>query len=109
GVFQVADGLQVVALGLLRGLGDTRVPMLINVVAFWVIAIPVSLLLGFGLGGGAPGLWWGLVAGLAVVAVTLVIRLRHRERRELVRVVIDEHAEPRTIPRDELAPAIDRR
>src|SRR5690606_11913819 len=42
GVFQIFDGLQVVALGLLRGLGDTRVPMLINVVAFWLIAIPVS-------------------------------------------------------------------
>src|SRR5690606_4572203 len=94
GVFQIFDGLQVVALGLLRGLGDTRVPMLINVVAFWVVAIPVSLWLGFGLDRGAAGLWWGLVVGLAVVAVTLVLRLRHRERRDLVRVVIDDHATP---------------
>src|SRR5690606_18293260 len=92
GVFQIFDGLQVVALGLLRGLGDTRVPMLINVVAFWVVAIPVSLWLGFGLDRGATGLWWGLVAGLAVVAVTLVLRLRSRERRDLVRIVIDDHA-----------------
>jgi multidrug resistance protein, MATE family len=97
GVFQVFDGLQVVALGLLRGLGDTRVPMLINVLAFWGFGIPVSLWLGFGVGLGAVGLWWGLVIGLAVVAVTLVLRLRQRERRELVRIVIDEQAAPGAI------------
>ena len=105
GVFQVFDGMQVVALGLLRGLGDTRVPMLINVIAFWLVAIPVSLGLGFGLGHGATGLWWGLVVGLAVVAVTLVLRLRQRERRELVRIVIDEHAPS---PLRELEPAAER-
>ena len=47
GVFQVFDGLQVVSIGLLRGLGDTRVPMLVNIVGFWCIGIPVSLTLGF--------------------------------------------------------------
>jgi len=107
GVFQVFDGLQVVALGLLRGLGDTRVPMLINVVAYWLIAIPTSYWLGFGLGRGATGLWWGLVVGLGIVAITLVLRLRHRERRELVRIVIDEHGAP-ALQRDELEPATDR-
>lgn len=94
GVFQLFDGTQVVALGLLRGLGDTRVPMLINLVAFWVIAIPVSYVLGFRVGLGGTGLWWGLVAGLAVAAVTLVVRLRHRERRDLVRISIDEPSAP---------------
>ncbi len=108
GVFQVFDGLQVVALGLLRGLGDTRVPMLINVVAFWLVAIPTSYWLGFELDRGATGLWWGLVVGLAVVAVTLVLRLRHRERRDLVRIVIDEHAAAPAGERDALEPAIDR-
>src|SRR5690606_30531416 len=110
GVFQIFDGLQVVALGLLRGLGDTRVPMLINVIAFWLIAIPLSLWLGFGLGLGATGLWWGLVAGLAVVAVTLVLRLRDRERLDVSRIVIDEHAVParrEPVRRDELGAAVD--
>ena len=108
GVFQVFDGLQVVALGLLRGLGDTRVPALINVVAFWFVAIPTSYWLGFGLDRGATGLWWGLVVGLAVVAVTLVARLRHRERRDLVRIVIDDHGAAAPARRDELEAAADR-
>ena len=55
GVFQVFDGLQVVAIGLLRGLGDTRMPMIVNVVGFWCIGMPVSLWLGFGLDYGAVG------------------------------------------------------
>jgi MATE family multidrug resistance protein len=93
GVFQVFDGLPVVALGLLRGLGDTRVPMLVNVLGFWCIGMPVSLWLGFGLDYGAVGLWWGLVVGLVMVALFLIIRLQHRERRDLARVVIDEHGE----------------
>jgi MATE family multidrug resistance protein len=93
GVFQVFDGLQVVALGLLRGLGDTRVPMLVNVLGFWCIGMPVSLWLGFGLDYGAVGLWWGLVAGLVIVALFLILRLQYRERRDLARVVIDMHDE----------------
>jgi MATE family multidrug resistance protein len=91
GVFQVFDGLQVVAIGLLRGLGDTRVPMIANIVGFWAIGMPVSLWLAFGLGYGAEGLWWGLVVGLMIVAVFLVVRLRLRERHDLTRVLIDEH------------------
>jgi MATE family multidrug resistance protein len=92
GVFQVFDGLQVVAIGLLRGLGDTRMPMIVNVVGFWCIGIPISLWLGFGLGYGAEGLWWGLVVGLVIVAVFLIARVRQRESYDLERVIIDEHA-----------------
>ncbi|MBN1240720.1 MAG: MATE family efflux transporter [Gammaproteobacteria bacterium] len=94
GVFQVFDGLQVVSLGLLRGLGDTRVPMLVNVVGFWLLGIPVSLALGFGAGFGAEGLWWGLVLGLAMVALFLMLRLKHRQSRDLVRIIIDEQLPP---------------
>ena len=94
GVFQVFDGLQVVAIGLLRGLGDTRVPMIANIVGFWVIGMPVSLWLAFVLDLGAAGLWWGLVVGLMIVATFLVARLRQRERQDLARVLIDEHAKP---------------
>jgi MATE family, multidrug efflux pump len=92
GVFAVFDGLQVVAIGLLRGLGETRVPMIVNVIGFWCIGMPVSLWLGFGLGYGAVGLWWGLVVGLIIVAVFLIVRVRQREQHGLERIIIDEHA-----------------
>lgn len=91
GVFQVFDGLQVVSIGLLRGLGDTQVPVVANVVGFWCIGMPVSLWLGFGVGYGAVGLWWGLVVGLVMVALFLILRVRQRQSRELARVIIDDH------------------
>jgi MATE family multidrug resistance protein len=97
GVFQVFDGLQVVAIGLLRGLGDTRMPMIANVVGFWCIGMPISLWLGFGLDYGARGLWWGLVVGLFMVAVFLILRVRQREKRDLTRIIIDEHAKAATL------------
>jgi MATE family multidrug resistance protein len=92
GVFQVFDGLQVVSIGVLRGLGDTQVPMLTNIVGFWCVGMPVSLWLGFGLGYGAVGLWWGLVVGLVLVAGFLLLRVRQHQRRDVVRLVIDERA-----------------
>jgi len=88
-VFQVFDGLQVVAIGLLRGLGDTRVPMLANIIGFWAIGLPVSLWLAFTLDLGAVGLWWGLVVGLIIVALFLIVRVRQREKQDLQRVAID--------------------
>jgi len=95
GLFQVFDGLQVVAMGLLRGLGDTRVPMIMSIIAFWCVGMPVSLLLAFGMDLGAVGLWWGFVVALAAVAVILLLRLKSMERRKLQRIVIDDH-EPLT-------------
>jgi MATE family multidrug resistance protein len=91
GVFQVFDGLQVVAIGVLRGLGDTHVPMIANVVAFWCIGMPVSLWLAFSLRLGAIGLWWGLVLGLFMVACFLIARVVQRARGDVTRVAIDEH------------------
>jgi multidrug resistance protein, MATE family len=90
GIFQIFDGLQVVAGGILRGAGDTRMPMLINVLAFWVVMMPLCLFLGFRTSLGAVGLWWGLVAGLGAVAVLLLLRIRLRFGRELRRVIVDE-------------------
>jgi len=86
GIFQVFDGIQAVAAGILRGAGDTRVPMVIALIGFWVLGVPVSALLAFVAGAGASGLWWGFVAGLGSVALILLWRVRYRLRREVGRV-----------------------
>jgi MATE family multidrug resistance protein len=93
GVFQVFDGIQVTSIGILRGLGDTRTPMIIGVLGFWLVGLPVSLLLAFRLGLGAPGLWWGLVLGLVFVASLLLARVRWKLRQPLRRVNIDHSSE----------------
>ena len=90
GVFQVFDGLHVVSAGVLRGVADTRYPMAVGLIGFWLLGLPISLALGFGAGLGPPGLWWGLAAGLAIAAMLLVARVRSRLRREVLRVVIDD-------------------
>ena len=89
GVFQVFDGTQVVGGGILRGLGETKVAMLVNLVGYWFFGLPVSYLLGFVLGLGPPGLWYGLVLGLAAVAIVLLVRVRKALARERRRVLID--------------------
>ena len=82
-LFQLADAAQVMALGFLRGVQDTRVPMIIASVSYWLIGIPVSYLLAFRLGLGGVGLWLGLVVGLAVAAIFLMVRFwRRRWNRE---------------------------
>jgi MATE family multidrug resistance protein len=80
GVFQLFDGIQAVSAGVLRGLGDTRAPFLINLAGFWLCGLPVSVALAFRTPLRALGLWWGLVAGLAVVAMLLALRVRRRLR-----------------------------
>lgn len=92
GVFQLFDGLQVVASGVLRGAGDTRAAMISNMLGFWLVGMPVSLALGFGAHGGVVGLWWGFVAGLAAVAAFLVGRVRVRLSGELKRVHVESRA-----------------
>jgi MATE family multidrug resistance protein len=89
GAFQIFDGLQVVALGSLRGLADTRVPFLIALLGFWLLGFPVSLYLGFQRSIGAVGLWWGLVVGLAACAVLLLARLRARLRLQIRRIAVE--------------------
>lgn len=81
GVFQLPDGLQVSAMGALRGLKDTRVPMLITAVAYWLVGFPLALVLAFGLGWQAPGMWCGLIAGLTVAAALLTGRFASLSRR----------------------------
>ncbi len=73
-LFQLVDGLQVLALGLLRGVQDTTVPMIMATISYWVIGLPASYLLAFRFGWDGVGLWLGLVIGLAVAAVLLSVR-----------------------------------
>jgi MATE family multidrug resistance protein len=76
GLFQLADGVQAVAAGALRGLKDTRVPMLLAALGYWGIGLPLGLALALPLGQGAPGLWIGLAAGLGAVAALMLARWR---------------------------------
>ncbi len=74
--FQIFDGIQTVSTGALRGLGETRVPMLANLVGYWVLGLPLGLTLCFALHWGIYGLWIGLLAALVVIAVALLARWR---------------------------------
>lgn len=76
-VFQLSDGVQASSAGALRGIKDTRVPMAIVVVAYWLIGFPLGWTLAFVAGLGARGLWIGLIAGLTVAAALLAVRF-HR-------------------------------
>ncbi|MGR3392124.1 MATE family efflux transporter [Sagittula sp.] len=79
-LFQLMDALQVIHVGLLRGLHDTRVPMIMATLAYWGVGMPAALVFGFSLGLGAVGVWLGLVCGLAVAAVLLMTRFWTRGR-----------------------------
>ncbi|QYX55843.1 MATE family efflux transporter [Roseovarius sp. SCSIO 43702] len=74
GLFQVMDGAQIMALGLLRGVQDTVVPLLIAVLCYWGLGISASYVLGFTLGYGGIGIWLGLAIGLAGAATLLMLR-----------------------------------
>ncbi len=74
GIFQIFDSLQVASSAMLRGMHDTRVPALLGFVAYWVIGIPVAILLSAKMEWGVIGVWWGLALGLAVACVTLCQR-----------------------------------
>ncbi len=89
GVFQVFDGTQVVSAAILRGTGDTRIPMILHLLSFWAVAIPLGALLCFTLDWGATGLWWGLTAGLASAAVLQLARVRSRLGRDVRRLRVE--------------------
>ncbi|MBC6438763.1 MAG: MATE family efflux transporter [Rhodobacteraceae bacterium] len=73
-LFQLADAAQVMALGLLRGVQDTRVPMIYAVVSYWLCGVPVSYFLGFVLGLQGQGIWLGMVAGLVIAGTLMMAR-----------------------------------
>ena len=74
GIFQFSDGIQVVSNGALRGLKDTRMPMLITLFAYWGVGMPIGAWLAFNAGLGVRGMWVGLIAGLTAAAVLLFAR-----------------------------------
>jgi multidrug resistance protein, MATE family len=71
--FQLFDGLQTVATGALRGVGNTKTPMLANFIAYWLIGLPAGYLLCFRMGWGALGIWLGLCIGLMLIGSSLVV------------------------------------
>lgn len=72
--FQVVDGLQTIAAGALRGLNDTKIPMVLGAICYWGVAFVLAWFLGLRLGWGAPGIWIGLALGLGAMAFALTLR-----------------------------------
>ena len=85
-LFQLSDGLQAAGIGALRGAADTRFAFISNVFGYWVVGLPLSLLLGFRLHMGIVGLWWGFVAGLTCVAILVFLRFQKLTQSEITPV-----------------------
>jgi MATE family multidrug resistance protein len=85
GIFQLPDGLQICATGALRGLKDTRVPMLFNFVAYWLIGLSLGYYLTFNQQLGPAGMWIGMIAGLTVGAFLMVVRFLGLTKRLLAK------------------------
>jgi MATE family multidrug resistance protein len=82
--FQIFDGIQTVTTGALRGLGETRVPMVANFVGYWILGLPLGFFLCFGLHWGIYGIWIGLTVALIVIAIALLLRWRKDSARRMV-------------------------
>jgi len=88
GILQLTDCFRLISVGALRGLKDTKVPMYISFISFWVLAFPAAYFLAFPLHFKGAGIWWGLEIGLAIGALILVVRfVRLVERVDLVKLV----------------------
>jgi MATE family multidrug resistance protein len=84
-LFQIVDGAQSIAAGMLRGLQDTRIPMLFAALGYWGLGFPLGAFLAFRTDLGGAGVWIGLASGLAVVAVLMTGRWLLRDRLSLLR------------------------
>ncbi|MGG7519578.1 MATE family efflux transporter [Allorhizobium undicola] len=84
GIFQLVDGLQAIAAGLLRGLKDARIPMILALISYWPIGFALAWIMAFPLGFGGVGVWYGFLIGLSSAAIMLLLRftllLRHEMR-----------------------------
>jgi MATE family multidrug resistance protein len=85
-IFQIPDGIQVTAIGILRGVQDVKVPTLITFVAYWVIGLPVSYFSALHWGLGPGGVWLGLLIGLSVSGSLLIFRFNRLMKKGLVGV-----------------------
>ncbi len=85
-LFQISDGMQCVASGALRGMGDTRWMLWINLAGLYVVGLPLGIVLAFVADLGAVGLWWGLFVGLTTVAVALLARFLRLSSRPIIPV-----------------------
>lgn len=85
--FQLFDGAQIVSVGMLRGLGDTRRPAMFNLFAYWTLGVPLGWFLAFPWGLGLHGLWMGVSVGLGLVSVLFLHRLRTHARTGVVALV----------------------
>ncbi|WP_113169145.1 MATE family efflux transporter [Agrobacterium sp. fls2-241-TYG-188a] len=83
GVFQLVDGMQAVAAGLLRGLKDARVPMILALISYWPIGLALAWITAFPLGFGGRGVWFGFIMGLSTAALLLTTRFYLMVKREM--------------------------
>jgi MATE family multidrug resistance protein len=79
--FQLSDGIQVVALGSLRGMKDVNIPTVITLVCYWLIGLPSSYALAFIFGFGVQGIWYGLTIALTLAAISLFLRFNYVSKR----------------------------
>jgi multidrug resistance protein, MATE family len=101
GVFQVFDGAQAVGAGVLRGIGDTRAPLIAMLGGYWLLGLPISVWLGFRTSLREVGLWYGFVVSLGVVAIFLLLRIRVLFGRTLQRIeLIGWHRDERPLSPD---------
>ena len=89
-IFQISDGLQVTALGALRGVQDAKIPMVITFIAYWLIAFPILCFLGLHTSLGTMGIWIGLLTGLTAAAISLLYRFNHIS----LRLIANRHKLP---------------
>ena len=83
-LFQLSDGIQVSAAGSLRGMKDTRIPMVVNIIAYWAFGLSFGYYLGIINGRGVQGLWVGMIAGLTFAAISHTIRFFYLARKPLI-------------------------
>ena len=80
-LFQIPDGVQAIAMSVLRGVNDTRIPAIVAITSFWISGVAVGALAGFSLGFGPTGVWGGLLLGLSVASLILTMRMIRTMRR----------------------------
>jgi MATE family multidrug resistance protein len=90
-IFQLPDGIQMGALGSLRGFKDTFIPMILLFISYWIFAMPIGYYLtmtGFGIPLGAAGMWYGMIIGLSIFAILAILRLRWIIKKSLKKTTI---------------------